>query len=81
MDLRYTTTLLGTNTCNVAPTAGGLGLSNPMRIAPGVAASSVLVSRVNRTDANAMPPLMRHTIDTAGVTLLTNWVNSLTSCN
>jgi hypothetical protein len=28
-----------------------------------------------------MPPLARHTIDTAGVALLTSWVNGLSSCN
>jgi uncharacterized repeat protein (TIGR03806 family) len=81
LDFRYTTTLLNTNACEVAPTAGDLGITNPRRIAVGEAARSVVVSRVNRTDANAMPPLMRHTIDTAGVALLTTWVNGLTSCN
>jgi hypothetical protein len=81
LDFRYTTSLLGTNACNVAPTAGDLGLSNPMRIKTGDAANSVVIARINRTDVNAMPPLMRHTIDTAGVQLLTDWVNGLTSCN
>jgi hypothetical protein len=28
-----------------------------------------------------MPPLGRHIIDTAGVQLLTDWVNGLTTCN
>jgi hypothetical protein len=28
-----------------------------------------------------MPPLARHTIDAAGVQLLTDWVNGLTTCN
>jgi hypothetical protein len=36
---------------------------------------------MNTTGADAMPPIMRHTIDTAGVQLLTAWVNGLTSCN
>jgi uncharacterized repeat protein (TIGR03806 family) len=80
-DFRYTTSLLNTNACDVAPTTGDLGIANARRIAPGDAARSVVVARVNRTDANAMPPLMRHTIDTAGVQLLTDWVNGLTSCN
>ena len=50
-------------------------------IAPGSAARSVVVARVNRTGTDAMPPLARHTIDTAGVQLLTDWINGLTSCN
>jgi len=41
----------------------------------------VVVSRVDRTDASMMPPLARHSIDTAGVQLLTSWINGLTSCN
>jgi uncharacterized repeat protein (TIGR03806 family) len=81
LDFRYTTSLLGTNTCNMPPNAGDLGIANAQLIAPGEAARSVVVSRVNRTDANMMPPLARHTIDTAGVQLLTDWINSLSSCN
>jgi uncharacterized repeat protein (TIGR03806 family) len=80
-DFRYTTALAQTNACDVAPTFGNLGITDPRRIAPGSAARSVVVARVNRTGADAMPPIMRHTIDTAGVTLLTTWVNGLTSCN
>ena len=81
LDFRYTTSLLETNTCDMPPNAGDLGIANAQLIAPGEAARSVVVSRVNRTDANMMPPLARHTIDTAGVQLLTDWINSLSSCN
>ncbi|HTU67963.1 MAG TPA: PQQ-dependent sugar dehydrogenase [Steroidobacteraceae bacterium] len=81
IDFRYTTTLADTHACDITPEYGDLGITDPRRIAPGSAARSVVVARVNRTGADAMPPLARHTIDTAGVQLLTNWVNSLTSCN
>ena len=81
LDFRYTTSLLGTNTCDVQPTAGNLGIANARLIAPGDASRSVVVSRVNRTDADMMPPLARHTIDTAGVQLLTSWINGLSGCN
>jgi uncharacterized repeat protein (TIGR03806 family) len=81
LDLRYTTAFASTNACNVAPQAGDLGLGAAARlIAPGNAASSILINRVNRRDANAMPPLGSNQIDTAGVTLLTQWVNGLTGC-
>jgi len=40
----------------------------------------VLINRTNRRDANAMPPLGSNQVDSAGVTLLTQWVNSLTGC-
>jgi uncharacterized repeat protein (TIGR03806 family) len=81
LDFRYTTSLLGTNTCDVQPNAGNLGIANARLIAPGDAARSVVIARVNRTDSSMMPPLARHTIDTDGVQLLTGWVNSLSGCN
>jgi hypothetical protein len=81
MDFRYTTALTATNACDITPDRGDLGITDPRRIAPGSAARSVVVARVNRTGADAMPPLMRHTIDTAGVQLLTDWVNGLANCN
>ncbi len=81
LDLRYTTALDATHSCDVAPTQGALGIADARLIAPGSAARSVVIARVNRTGADAMPPLSRHLIDTAGVQLLTDWVNGLTSCN
>ncbi len=81
MDLRYTTALNATNACNATPTAGDLGIgANARLIAPGSAANSILVNRANRRDGNAMPPLGSNRVDTDGVTLLTQWVNSLTGC-
>jgi uncharacterized repeat protein (TIGR03806 family) len=81
MDLRFTTALDATASCDVAPVLGGLGLTDPRLIAPGSAARSVVIARVNRTGTDAMPPLSRHVIDTAGVQLLTDWVNGLAGCN
>ena len=81
IDLRYTTALGSTNTCDVMPQLGGLGIADARLIAPGSAARSVVVARVNRVGADAMPPLSKHTIDTAGVQLLTSWVNGLGGCN
>jgi uncharacterized repeat protein (TIGR03806 family) len=80
-DFRYTTALAQTNTCDITPSFGNLGITDPRRIAPGSAARSIVVARMNRTGADAMPPIMRHTIDTAGVQLLTTWVDGLASCN
>ncbi|MGB7739586.1 MAG: PQQ-dependent sugar dehydrogenase [Steroidobacteraceae bacterium] len=81
LDLRYTTSLVGTNGCDRPPQAGEIGLANARIIAPGAADRSVLVARVNRRDAQAMPPLASTVVDAAGVDLLTRWVNSLTGCN
>jgi hypothetical protein len=80
MDLRATTALAAMNTCDAAPQAGDLGITNARLIAPGDAARSVLVARMNRRDVNGMPPIGSNVIDGSGVTLLTAWVNSLGSC-
>ena len=68
------------NTCNANPQSGDLGIANARLIAPGDAARSVLVARMNRRDVNAMPPVGSNVIDASGVALLTAWIDSLSSC-
>ena len=81
LDLRYTTPFASTNTCTVLPQAGDLGLGASARlIAPGSAANSLLINRTNRRDVSGMPPLGSNQVDTAGVALLTQWVNGLGGC-
>jgi uncharacterized repeat protein (TIGR03806 family) len=81
MDLRYSTLLSSTNACGVQPQSGDLGLGAGARIiAPGSAANSVLVARMNRRDANGMPPLASSIVDSQGVALLQQWVDSLATC-
>jgi mono/diheme cytochrome c family protein len=80
LDLRYTTALAQTGACNVAPTSGDLGLTNAMLINPGAPDSSVLLSRVNRRDSFAMPPLASNLVDTASVAVLRQWIQGLTGC-
>ena len=43
-------------------------------------ADSVLLARVSRRDAAAMPPLATLRVDDDGVSLLTDWIESLESC-
>jgi uncharacterized repeat protein (TIGR03806 family) len=78
IDLRYATAIGSTNTCNVVPTAGDLGVSGARIITPGNAASSVLHLRMNRRGANQMPPLASHQVDAQGATLLQTWINGMT---
>ncbi len=81
LDLRYTTPLGSTNACDRTPQAGELGIPGARIIAPGDASRSVLVARANRRDSLGMPPLASTLLDTAGVALLTSWVESLGGCN
>jgi hypothetical protein len=65
----------------VSPQAGDLGLGAAARIiAPGSAANSVLVARMNARTADGMPPLASNIVDTAGVALMQQWINSLSTC-
>jgi uncharacterized repeat protein (TIGR03806 family) len=81
MDLRYSTLLSSTNACGVSPQSGDLGIGAGARIiAPGSAVNSVLAERMNRRDANAMPPLASNVVDMAGVALIQQWINSLMTC-
>ena len=82
MDLRYTTALAATNTCNALPQAGDLGLPNARIIAPGAPGSSVLLERIDQRGTSVMmPPLASLQVDDQGVQLITAWINSLASCN
>jgi len=80
MDLRFDTAFSGTNTCNVAPTSGQLGISGALIISPGNAGQSILVERANRRDSHGMPPLGSSLIDSTGVQLLTDWIDGLGGC-
>ena len=80
MDLRATTALAAMNVCDVTPQSGSLGIANARLIAPGEAARSVLVARMNRRDMNGMPPIGSNLVDPSGVTLLTDWINALATC-
>jgi uncharacterized repeat protein (TIGR03806 family) len=78
LDLRFATGIAATNTCNIAPTAGTLGVTGARIILPGDASKSVLYLRMNTRGANQMPPLASHQVDTQGAALLQSWINGMT---
>jgi hypothetical protein len=80
MDLRYTTGLANTNACDAVPQTTPAGPAGTRLIAPGGPDSSLVASRMNRRDSQAMPPLASNEVDTAGVTLIRDWIATLTSC-
>ena len=82
LDLRYTTSLANMDACNVEPTSGDLGINMAQIIAAGDASRSVLVARMDdRLSDTKMPPLGSTVVDAAGVTLISDWINSLADCN
>jgi uncharacterized repeat protein (TIGR03806 family) len=80
MDLRFSTALNATAACDAAPQSGDLGLTDAQIIAPGAPDSSVLLARMNRRDAQSMPPLASNVVDAEGVGLVRNWIESLSGC-
>ncbi len=81
MDLRYATALSDTNACDAMPLQGPLGIPGARLIAPGNASASLVVERMQRRDIHGMPPIGSNVIDTDGVTLIGNWIDSLSDCN
>jgi uncharacterized repeat protein (TIGR03806 family) len=73
LDLRYTTPIGGTNTCNVTP-QNSLGIAGVRVIAPGAPDASILLNRMNRRDQHAMPPVGSNLVDTEGVALIREWI-------
>ena len=81
MDLRYATAFPATNTCNALPQSGDLGIADGRLIVPGLPAQSLLHNRMSRRDGYAMPPLASTVVDTAGASLIADWIRNLVSCN
>jgi hypothetical protein len=66
--------------CGVAPDNGDLGIDGGLILAPGAPSKSLLSVRPHALDANRMPPLASHVVDTAGLAVIDSWIQSLTSC-
>jgi hypothetical protein len=81
LDLRYTTAMASTNTCNATP-VDDLGIPGAKVITPGDPTKSVLYLRMNqRGTVDQMPPLATNLVDTAGALLLQQWITGMsTTC-
>ncbi|NND35978.1 MAG: hypothetical protein HKN81_02480 [Gammaproteobacteria bacterium] len=80
LDFRYDITLDATSACNVVPQSGGFGVPDGRIITPGDASRSVILERMSRRNANGMPPLGSTVVDATGIALISDWIDSLTSC-
>lgn len=79
-DYRATTPLSMTGACDATPIVSNFGLPAARLIAPGAPERSVVIRRMMVNDAHRMNPY-RTSSDAAGVTLMQNWMGSLTSCS
>ncbi|MDP3273741.1 MAG: PQQ-dependent sugar dehydrogenase [Deltaproteobacteria bacterium] len=80
MDLRFATAAGMTNTCNVMPTQGDLGVAGAQVLRAGDAMRSLISLRMHRLDASRMPPLATRVVDTQGTALLDAYIESLMAC-
>ena len=81
IDLRFTASLAQMKVCDVAPTAGDLGIVNARILAPGEPQKSTLLKRMQTTDDTRMPPLAHGVVDVQAVQLVSNWIAGLATCN
>ncbi|HEY7885550.1 MAG TPA: PQQ-dependent sugar dehydrogenase [Cellvibrionaceae bacterium] len=80
IDLRIHTSLDQTGTCNATPN-NTMGLADARIIAPGNAASSTLLARMQSENANTrMPPLASLIEDQEATLVIANWIDSLEDC-
>jgi len=86
MDLRRDVAFKDTNTCNVMPEKGNQGVPTSLIITPGMPAQSLVVLRMMAAPEDStgkhgrMPKLASYVVDNAAVTLISNWITSLTGC-
>lgn len=80
LDLRFSTPLSATKTCNVPPSRGDMGIANAKLLAPGAPALSILVQRTARSDVWRMPNVGARVVDDEATALLDALARATTSC-
>jgi hypothetical protein len=84
-DVRYSVPFADTKLCNEPPEKGDLGVMGAMKVTPGNAEASVVSLRMHVRDIGMaqffqMPRLGTNVVDEAGVGVIDEWIDSLTSC-
>jgi uncharacterized repeat protein (TIGR03806 family) len=80
MDLRFSTALADTHTCDVAPSEGNLGVAGAVRLAPGAPERSLVSIRPHAPAIGRMPPLATSVVDDDGLAVVDAWIASLAHC-
>ncbi len=77
MELGYETPLHKAKIVGERPTHDTLDIADPLLIAPGDPARSVLLQRIARRGTNQMPPTSTSLVDERGKQLLIEWINTM----
>ena len=80
MDLRHSTPLSSSKTCNVNPAFGNLGVADAKLVTPGDRSKSILWQRLKRRDGFAMPPISSTVHDQQASEFIGSWIDELSSC-
>jgi len=79
-NLLFSISLALMKVCNAAPQVSDLGYPNMLILAPGDPTLSLLSIRMQRLDGMRMPPLASSRLDMPGVSLVNEWIQSITAC-
>jgi uncharacterized repeat protein (TIGR03806 family) len=79
-DLRFDVPFSDMALCDVVPGEGDLGLTDARLIAPGDPQRSILLARMEATDAHRMPPLGRMLVHQQAVARVRGWIAAMTGC-
>jgi hypothetical protein len=80
IDLRETTPFAETKLCNVEPLQGDLDIQNPLLLAPGDPARSVLLQRMLIRGKDQMPPIGSNLVDRFGSAMVGAWIQEMAAC-
>lgn len=82
IDLRAGVTLASMKICNLDPNKGDIGVTGAKRLIPGAPDRSLMVLRMQAPDkaSGRMPQLATSVLDTLGISLVSQWVQGITSC-
>jgi uncharacterized repeat protein (TIGR03806 family) len=76
----YDTPFKDMKICNAAPEHGDLGKAGATLLKPGMHDASLIWMRMSQRMENFMPPLASKVADTAGATLLQQWIDGTGAC-
>ena len=80
MDFRFQVPLAQMNICDERPIGTDLGDSEARLVYPGDPSKSLIPLRMQRRDADGMPPLASSVADSYGADLINSWISEITTC-
>ncbi len=80
MDLRWSTALSDSATCEVSPNKGNLGIDGATLLSAGSPATSMIYQRILAQPPYRMPPLATSRHDPEAKSLIEDWIANLSSC-